>query len=274
MSQQGAEVVHGRAPGYPGAGLGEGDVQVPRHIGAADLGQTTKGVAVSELTQVPPVRGTRRMVRLPGVYRPQADSHFLASALRDMSVVEGSQVLDLCTGTGVLALCAARLGARVTAVDISRRAVLSARLNARLARVPVAVHRGDLFSAVPSGRSFDLVMSNPPYVPSPAPAAASRGGRGWDAGPEGRELAERICERAPAMLSPGGRLLLVLSGICAPRHTVSQLRSIGMEASIIHRVRVPLGPVLRERSAWLSERGLLAEHAETEELVIVSGRKA
>ncbi|WP_326608730.1 50S ribosomal protein L11 methyltransferase [Streptomyces sp. NBC_01799] len=47
-------------------------------------------------------------------------------------------VLDLCTGSGVLALQAARLGAQVTAVDISRRAVISARSNASLAGLPVS----------------------------------------------------------------------------------------------------------------------------------------
>ena len=52
-------------------------------------------------------------------------------------------VLDLCTGTGVLGVVAARAGAAVTAIDVSRRAVLCARLNARLNGVRVEARRGD-----------------------------------------------------------------------------------------------------------------------------------
>ncbi|BFP57072.1 hypothetical protein SCMC78_68790 [Streptomyces sp. CMC78] len=81
-------------------------------------------------------------VRLPGVYRPQTDTLLLATAMSREGIGSGMDVLDLCTGTGTLALHAARLGARVTAVDISRRAVASARLNTVLARLPVTVRRG------------------------------------------------------------------------------------------------------------------------------------
>ncbi|WP_420706749.1 methyltransferase [Streptomyces sp. NRRL S-1824] len=97
---------------------------------------------------------------MPGVYRPQADSSLLAAAMRRESIGPGMDVLDLCTGSGVLALQAARLGAQVTAVDISRRAVISARLNASLAGLPVSVRRGDLFSVLPE-RRFDVLVSNP-----------------------------------------------------------------------------------------------------------------
>ncbi|NEE27052.1 methyltransferase, partial [Streptomyces sp. SID7982] len=85
-----------------------------------------------------------RVVRLPGVYRPQTDTLLLAMAMRREGIGPGTDLLDLCTGTGALALHAARLGARVTAVDISRRAVASARLNTAFARLPVTVRRGDL----------------------------------------------------------------------------------------------------------------------------------
>lgn len=86
------------------------------------------------------------LIALPGVYDPQDDTDLLADALHDEAVPEGAEVLDIGTGTGALALAAARLGARVTAVDISRRAVISTRLNARLAGLPVRVVRGDLLS--------------------------------------------------------------------------------------------------------------------------------
>ena len=113
----------------------------------------------------------------------------------------GRTVLDLCTGTGILGLTAARLGARATAVDLSRRAVLNARLNARLNRLALEVLRGDLFAPV-RGRRFDLIVSNPPYIPAP-PGDAPRGeARAWDAGPDGREFLDRICDRAADAPAP------------------------------------------------------------------------
>ena len=63
--------------------------------------------------------------------------------------------------------------ASVTAVDISRRAVLTARLNARLNGVRVRALRGDLLAPV-AGEGFDLIVSNPPYVPAETRHAASR----------------------------------------------------------------------------------------------------
>ncbi|MEO6090085.1 MAG: 50S ribosomal protein L11 methyltransferase, partial [Umezawaea sp.] len=77
------------------------------------------------------------LLRPPGVYRPQDDTRLLAEALTAAAVRPGSRVLDICSGTGALAIAAARLGAAaVMATDVSRRAVVATALNARLHRVP------------------------------------------------------------------------------------------------------------------------------------------
>jgi release factor glutamine methyltransferase len=104
-----------------------------------------------------------RLFTLPGVFRPRSDSWMLARALEDEGLPAGARVLDVCTGSGVLAITAAQRGAHATAVDISRRAVLCARLNARLNGVRVRAVRGDLLAAVGDER-FDAIVSNPPYV--------------------------------------------------------------------------------------------------------------
>lgn len=216
---------------------------------------------------------TGRVVRLPGVYAPQTDSYFLAAAMRRECIGPGMDVLDLCTGTGALALRAARLGARVSAVDISRRAVATARLNASLAGLPVSVHRGDLLAAV-DGRRFDAVVSNPPYVPSPRPSLPRRGAqRAWDAGPDGRALLDRICDAAPAALRPGGLLLMVHSALSDPEESVRRLERAGLSATVSDRLSIPFGPVLRGRLGWLRDRGLLPVGKSTEELVIIRARK-
>ncbi|MFJ3327520.1 HemK2/MTQ2 family protein methyltransferase [Streptomyces griseus] len=214
-----------------------------------------------------------RVVCLPGVYRPQTDTLLLASAMRREGIRPGMDVLDLCTGSGALALHAARLGASVTAVDISRRAVASARLNSMLAGLPVTVRRGDLLRALP-GRTFDAVVSNPPYVPAPSLAAPRhRAGRSWDAGLDGRMVLDRICDDAFTALRPGGVLLLVQSGLSRPEKTVGRLSAAGLDVAVTDRVTIPFGPVTRGRSAWLRARGFLPARLDREELVVIRARR-
>src|ERR671933_1581281 len=106
-----------------------------------------------------------RLMTLPGVFRPRPDTWMLAAHLR-AQLRPGATVLDLCTGSGALAVTAARAGAgAVTAVDVSRRSVLTVRLNARLNGVRVRALGGDLFAPV-RGERFDVIVSNPPYLPS------------------------------------------------------------------------------------------------------------
>src|ERR687894_1219490 len=130
-----------------------------------------------------------RVARLPGVFRPRSDTWLLAAVLRRQPQVRGGRVLDVCTGSGAVAVAAALAGARsVTAVDVSARAVLTARLNARLNGVRIDALRGDLLAAVP-GRRFDVITSNPPYLPSDRDELPAHGAaRHTEAGTSGRIL--------------------------------------------------------------------------------------
>jgi release factor glutamine methyltransferase len=196
----------------------------------------------------------------------------LARLLAGDEGLPGSAVLDLCTGSGALAVAAARAGAaEVTAVDVSRRAALSARLNAALNGVRLRVLRGDLFAPV-RGRTFDLILANPPYLPSPTDAVPVRGAaRAWEGGHDGRVVIDRITERAAGHLRPGGRLLLVQSSICGERETLRRLSGAGLEPRIVARRRGPLGPLMSSRAENLRARGLL-DGAEEELLAIRAHR--
>ena len=144
------------------------------------------------------------LIPVPGVFRPRADTWLLAAAMRRQPQLRGGAVLDVCAGSGALAIAAARAGARsVTAVDISARAVLAARLNARLNGVRVEALRGSLLDAV-AGRRFDVIVSNPPYLPAAADALPARGrARHTEAGRRGRLLLDHLIDDAPARLAPG-----------------------------------------------------------------------
>ncbi|CAL9341988.1 Release factor glutamine methyltransferase [Streptomyces sp. enrichment culture] len=219
------------------------------------------------------VRGTRPLVNPlapPGVYAPQEDTELLAGALSDEPVRPGSDVLDVGTGSGALALAAARRGTRVTAVDVSWRAVCTTRLNALMAGLPVQVRRGNLFTPV-RGRSFDLILANPPYVPAPDGGTGPPRGpaRAWDAGHDGRLVLDRICREVPGLLRPGGVLLLVQSALSGPELTLGRLREAGMKAAVTRRRHITFGPVLRSRERWLRERSLLGPGENREELVVV-----
>lgn len=214
------------------------------------------------------------LLRPPGVYEPQNDTSVLAQALGRTPLPPGARVLEVCTGTGVLAIAAARAGAaEVTAVDISRRAVWAARLNARFRRLPVRVLHGDLFGPV-TGRRFDVVLVNPPYVAGRAerPGPHDRA-RSWDGGLNGRRLVDRICAEVPAVLAPGGWLLMVHSGLCDAQGTLDRLQAGGMKAHVIGRWWEPFGPVMRRRAVALEEAGLILPGQRVEELVVIRAQR-
>lgn len=208
-----------------------------------------------------------RLLPVPGVFQPISDSRMLADCMLREGV-RGRSVLDLCTGSGMLAVTAALNGASgVTAVDISRRSILSAWLNAALNGVRVRTLRGNLFEPL-RGERFDVIVSNPPYVPAREPELPARGrARAWDAGPAGRVFLDSICASVAGHLNPGGVLLMVQNTLVGERETLGSLSRCGLSADIAYRHRGALGPRLRERAEWLRERGLL--DGELDEVLIV-----
>ncbi|WP_210491868.1 HemK2/MTQ2 family protein methyltransferase [Patulibacter sp. SYSU D01012] len=213
-----------------------------------------------------------RIVTLPGVFRPRSDSWLLARLVRP-EIAPGDRVLDLCTGSGVIAVSAAQKGAEAHAVDVSRRAVWTARLNARLNGARVDARRGDLFAAVDG--DFDLITSNPPYLPADDDALPTSGpARAWDAGRDGRAVLDRICADAPGRLRPGGSILLIHSNVAGIAETRRALADGGLEVSIVHAETGEYGPLMAARVAELRRRGVLGPgEEEQEEMVVIRGRR-
>ena len=213
------------------------------------------------------------MWRALGVYPPQQDTWLLQEVLR-RELQAGARVLELGTGSGALAIDAARHGAsEVTAIDISRRALAVTWLRAHRRRVRVRLHRGDLTGPVRTQR-FDLIACNPPYVPS-ADDIVPRGGRNRcvDGGADGRMVVDRVCAETPELLYPGGKLLLMHSALCGVSTTMRQLSRHGLTAEVAARCEQPFGPVMRQRAEQLAARGFIQSLQRTEELVVICARK-
>ena len=213
-----------------------------------------------------------RLLTVPGVFSPRSDAWLLIDAVRGHGP-EGMRSLDLFTGSGVVAVATAAAGAEATAVDISRRAVACAAVNAAINGVGIRVRRGDMLAPV-DGERFDLITANPPYVPGEIEATEARGGaRAWEGGPDGRALLDRFCHEAPAALAPGGTILLVQSELCGNARSLMQLESAGLEARVVASHRGPLGPLVEGRRDYLERAGLLDPGEETEEMVVIEATR-
>jgi ribosomal protein L3 glutamine methyltransferase len=148
------------------------------------------------------------------------DSHFggesdgeSAALIDDPSMVEN--VLDLCTGSGCLAVLASRNfpNARIDAVDISADALGVAARNVADYGLEdrVKLHRGDLFKPLGEAR-YDLIISNPPYVDAEGMAELPRECRAepklaFNGGADGLDVISRILKEAGRHLTPQGGLL-------------------------------------------------------------------
>ena len=146
------------------------------------------------------------------------DSHFGGdegepSLIDDASAVEN--VLELCTGSGCLAVLAARAfpNAEIDAVDISKEALAVAARNVADHRLQeqITLHRGDLYAPIADKR-YDLIIANPPYVDAEGMAALPRECRAepklaFDGGADGLDVVRRILDQASRHLTAEGGLL-------------------------------------------------------------------
>ena len=146
------------------------------------------------------------------------DSHFAGDDGEDASLMDPlavESVLDLCTGSGCLAILAARHfpNATIDAVDISKDAIAVAARNVADHGLEdrVTLHRGDLFAALGNKR-YDVIISNPPYVDAEGmaslpPECRAEPKLAFDGGADGLDIVRRIIDQAGEHLTPEGGLL-------------------------------------------------------------------
>lgn len=147
--------------------------------------------------------------------------------LRLLPEAGGGDALDLCGGSGIGALLlAGKARASVTA-DLTGRSAFFAEFNARLNALPVESLCGDLYAPV-LGRTFDLIVAHPPFVPATGQSMVYR-----DAGETGEEVTRRLLQGLPDHLRPGGTSVV----LCVARDTAE-------------------GPFERRVSDWLGAAAL------------------
>ncbi|EGD53335.1 HemK2/MTQ2 family protein methyltransferase [Gordonia neofelifaecis] len=206
------------------------------------------------------------------VYRPQTDTRMLIDSLLALDL-SGRRMLDLCTGSGAVALAGARAGADITAVDSCPHAVASVRRAAVDAGFDVHAVLSDLADVTDSG--FDIVTCNPPYVLTPIGTESSIDGprHAWNAGPDGRAVLDPLCSALPGLLAADGIALLVQSELADVDTTLAVLRATGLRARIVRRQVVPFGPVMNSRRQALVDGGQLDSTIDTESLVVVRAER-
>lgn len=163
----------------------------------------------------------------PDVLIPRAETEFVVISLLDLAAAQrpaGSvwQIADVGTGSGVIAVCAAKHlpESRITAIDISPAALAVAKANAAQHGTADRVQfvESDLLQGLPAEPKFDFILSNPPYVRSDEMPLLQVDVRKYephlalDAGPRGSEIVERLIPQAAERLAPGGWLVVEIGG--------------------------------------------------------------
>lgn len=154
----------------------------------------------------------------PSVLVPRPDTETVLEVARTVRLDRAApcRILDLCTGSGVIAVSLAREypAAQVVATELSPAAAVLARKNAARNAVAdrVDVREGDLFAPV-TGERFDLIASNPPYIassviPTLSPEVRREPVIALDGGRDGLVFYDRICAQAREHLTSGGALVV------------------------------------------------------------------
>lgn len=154
----------------------------------------------------------------PGVFTPTPHGMFYA---RSLHVADGERVIDIGTGSGVLAIAAARHGARVVATDVDARAVAAAEHNARLNGVEIETRVGRLFADATG--TFDAILANLPneiVAPAHLASLSPEDARTFAGGEKGNEQLLALLAAAPPYMTHSSRLYLGVHGLTDYHNTL------------------------------------------------------
>ncbi|MHA1796890.1 MAG: HemK2/MTQ2 family protein methyltransferase [Candidatus Helarchaeota archaeon] len=163
-----------------------------------------------------------------GVYEPSDDTFLL---IDNLTINKGEHVLELGTGTGLISIFAAQNTDRIVATDISLIALRCALKNFKLNGVSskIELRQGDLFEPIHPNEKFDLILFNPPYLPSDPREKNDTLTRSWSSGKDGRIIIDRFLQEFPNYLRSPGRVLLIQSSLSNPNKTIEIIKEKKMK---------------------------------------------
>jgi len=165
----------------------------------------------------------------PQVYEPAEDTFLLLECLREEDL-KGKSVLEIGTGTGIVAIFCAKNNANVVATDINEHAVKIAEENAKMNKVSLNLIKGDLFENVPR-KKYDLILFNTPYLPEDIEFEDALS-KAWDGGKDGRKVINKFIAQVPDYLERNGKVLMVQSSLSGLERTLELFKEKGLNASI------------------------------------------
>ncbi len=167
--------------------------------------------------------------------------------------VSAETALVVGCGSGLIALHLARRGVSVTAMDINPSATRICAQNSVINGLQDRIQtiNADVYQTTSIG-PFDLVVSNPPQLPTGSLRGSSKGGRSWtslanDGGPDGREFINWLSMNSRSFLVPGGTLMFTHFDYLRPAKTVELLERNGFAVEIDTGLRKRTGPWSTER---------------------------
>lgn len=159
----------------------------------------------------------------PGVLIPRPETEELVDMIVKEERGSDLRVLDVCTGSGCIAIALSRnlLFPRVTAIDVSEEALRIAEENAKALKADIDFIHADIFKWEPDPESFDIIVSNPPYIDESEKSGMDRNVLDYEPAlalfvPDSDPLLfyRRIAELGRTALAPGGRIYFEIN----PRH--------------------------------------------------------
>jgi release factor glutamine methyltransferase len=163
------------------------------------------------------------------VYEPAEDTYLLAENLK---IKKTDKILEIGTGTGIIAIITSKITEKVIAVDINKYAVECARKNSGINHSNIDIRLGDLFDSI-EDEKFDIILFNTPYLPTNEDERVEDElEAAWDGGVDGRVVIDRFIEGVSEYLLPGGRVQLVQSSLSNVEETIGRLMEKDFEVSI------------------------------------------
>ncbi len=171
------------------------------------------------------------------VYEPSDDSFILAD---NLNIKKGERVLEIGTGSGIVAMYASKIADKIVATDINFDAIQLAEKNFLANNIEnITLLFGDLFEPIKESfddindRKFDVILFNTPYLPTDeCEILEDNLNYAFDGGLDGRKVIDRFLNEVKNYLNEGGRVQLIQSSLSNPEQTLLKLEELGLLTEI------------------------------------------